>query len=127
MLIGNSLQDQLRLQEPVGIDGPFPTLLRVADAGDLLQLQVYATPGPGPLPVSVRVLSQHGFVSFVEAVTTGGAVYHPKPGETIVGVLGTVNYSVFIKAIRPGNDNVTLEFRMADGTKKRVPFGFLIS
>ncbi len=70
--IGNALDDKLQLRQPVSINGPFPTLLRTADVGDLLQLQISSVPGPGPSPVSVRVFSQHGCVTFVEAVTTGG-------------------------------------------------------
>ena len=126
-VIGNSLHDQLRLQEPVSINGPFPTLLRVADVGDLIQLQINSVPGIYPDPISVRVFSQHGNVAFVEAVTTVGAIYHPSPGEVITGVLGTINYSIFIKAICPGNDNVTVKLRLSDGSQKQVPFAFMIS
>jgi hypothetical protein len=104
-MIGNSLEDKLQLQEPMSIDGPFPHLARMADVGDLLQLQIYSVPGPDASPVSVRAFSQHGCSAFVEAVTTGGAVYRPRPGETITGVLGTTNYSIFVKAVRPGNHN----------------------
>lgn len=125
--IGNSLHDEIRLQDPVTVNGPFPTLLRMANVGDLIQLQISSVPGIGPGPRSVIVYSHCGCVAFVEAVTTGGAVYHPNPGETITGLVGTTNYSVFVKAIRPGNDNLTVEVRMSDGTRRRVPFAFQIS
>jgi|CXWL01.1.fsa_nt_gi hypothetical protein len=125
--IGNSLCDQLRLQEPVSINGPFPSLMRTADVGDLIQLQIFSVPGIGPDPTSVRVYSDCGNVAFLEAVTTGGAIYHPNPGEVVTGVLGTINYSVFVQVVRPGNDNVTVEVRLADGSRKCVPFAFMIS
>lgn len=42
-------------------------------------------------------------------------------------MLGTTNYSVFVKAVRPGNENITVEVRLSDGSRKRVPFTFPIS
>ncbi len=125
--LGNSLQSALDLQEPVGIDGPFPDLMRNARVGDLIQLQIYSVPGPGPSPEAVGVWSQNGDIVLVDAVTTGGAVYRPRPGQTVTGVIGTTNYSVFVKATRPGYDTVTVEVQFDDGSCKQVPFSFAIS
>lgn len=125
--IGNSLCDQLRLQSPVSMNGPFPAIVRPADVGDLIQLQICSVPGIDPSPVSARVTSPHGSFAFVEAVITGGAVYHPSPGETVIGVVGTTNYSVFLKAVRSGNDELIVEIRLSDGSRRRIPFTFLVS
>jgi len=62
-----------------------------------------------------------------DAVSTGGVVYNPRPGETVRGVLGTTNYSVFMKALRAGKENITLEVRFSHGPRKQIPFTLKIS
>ncbi len=114
----------LRIQEPVSIYGPFPRLVREVTTNDLIELQVsYPVAPPFPKRIALRV-ENRALTALWIASTDGEIVaLTPKPQT---GKVGMGYISAYVKANNAGQSKAEVTVTLADGTKKVVPFAFLI-
>lgn len=114
----------LRIQEPVSIYGPFPTLVREVNVMDLVELQVSYPISP-PFPKGIEAKVGNRALTALWIASTDGQVVAltPKPQA---GKIGVGFISVYLKANSPGESTVEVTVTLADGSKKVVPFVFAI-
>ncbi|MDB5390560.1 MAG: hypothetical protein JWM11_6206 [Planctomycetaceae bacterium] len=116
---------ELNLSEPiVSINGPFPTVLRGAKVGQLIQVQISFPISP-PFPTSAKVEPDSDIFSVIGVYRTEGeiAILTPKPKQ---GAIGVGFLSVFVTAKKAGKGNFTVKVKLDGGTVKSVPFAFNI-
>ncbi len=114
----------LRIQEPVGIYGPFPYLLREVDENDLIQLQVtYPIAPPFPQHIEAKVANRALSALWIAGTDAQVVTLMPAPQSGNIGV-GFI--SVYLKANSPGQNSAEVSVTLSDGTKKTVPFSFHI-
>jgi len=102
------------LEPSVPLHGPYPKMIFKAKVGDCFILKVN---DPAGTQVGVKEVSgisnTNGHIEFV-----GSNVKHAHiPG-------GTNEYRIFLKAVKAGGTNFTVDFLMKDGNTIKVPFVF---
>lgn len=115
----------LNLSEPqVCINGPFPSLMRSAEVGELVQVQIIYPICP-PFPTAARIVLTGKHWSSVGVYSTQGKIVawsHCLPQPP----LGVGYLSALLKAVKEGEEQFTVEVRLEDNSIKKVPFAFMI-
>jgi len=114
---------ELNISKPfVGINGPFPHLLRTAKIGDLVVCEIFfpiipVTPKSAVIVPSTAALAPVGVYHAANELVVLNI--HPQKGPIGIGIL-----VVALKAMSAGSCKVTVKVKMSDGTEKDVPFDF---
>jgi hypothetical protein len=115
----------LRVQSPVNVHGPFPTLLREVEVGDVVQLQVfYPIAPPFPDAAMVKVSSRALTALLVTSNEGEVAVLGPEPKQ---GLIGSGYLSAYVRANNAGEASAVVTVTYPGGAKKEVPFQFKIN
>jgi hypothetical protein len=117
------ITNNLIVEPPVDIHGPYPPQRRQVRAGDMVLLQIRYPIAP-PMPKSVAVSADHQLLKPLTAVTTSGPVAVLERKAPSDGKLGVGYVQVLMQCVRGGMDDLTVHLKLGDGSVKNVPFSF---